>query len=96
MGYPMTYSRVVGRNGLNGPGYTATWDSTTMMPNETLEEHVRSMIRGDMRRLEQDQRDEQHLKLYADNAGITPEQARAVLDLFFKEDYNGNQKFNDP
>jgi hypothetical protein len=91
----MTYSRLVGRNRLNGPGYAHT-DPKTGLVDVSPEEVVRSMIRGDMRRMEQDQRDEHHLKLYAEHAGITVEQARAVLDLFFKEDYNGNQKFTDP
>lgn len=95
MGYPMTYARVVGRNGLHGPGYSHT-DPKTGTVNVSVEEYVRSMIRGDMRRLEEDQRDENHLKKYADHAGITPEQAKKVLDLFFLEDYCGGRKFNEP
>ena len=86
MGYPMTYARLVGRNSLNGPGYELAGD-------------VKSMIRGDMRRLEADSRDANHLQKYALAAGITVEQAKAVLDAFFKEDYHsagGYQKFNEP
>jgi hypothetical protein len=93
MGYPMTYARLVGRNGLNGEGYNHT-DPKTGVHAVGSEEVVRSMVRGDMRRLEHDQRDEQHLKLYAEHAGITTEQAKLVLDLFFKEDYNGGSSFS--
>lgn len=41
-------------------------------------------IRGDLRRLENDQRDERHLAEYARMAGITTEQVRAVLDALFE------------
>jgi hypothetical protein len=77
MGYPMTYARVVGRNGLNGPGYNHT-TSEPLTPAQATERQVKSMIRGDMRRLEQDSRDEHHLKLYAEHAGITVEQAKML------------------
>lgn len=43
-----------------------------------------NMFRGDLRRLENDQRDERHLAEYAKRAGVTPEQARAVLDALFE------------
>lgn len=64
MGYPMSYGRVVNRNGLTG-GYDA------------------GLIQGDLRRLEDDQRDDRHLEEYAAAAGITPAQAKLVLDAFF-------------
>jgi hypothetical protein len=83
MGYPMSYARVVGRNQLGGPGYTHT-DPVTGAYAVGPDEVVRSMIRGDMRRLEQDSRDEQHLKMYAEHAGITVEQAKKLLDKFFE------------
>ena len=35
-----------------------------------------------MRRLEKDQRDDEHLTMYAEKAGITTEQAKIVLDTF--------------
>ena len=79
MGYPMSYARVVGRNRLDGEGYT----DPCPMSGETPES-VRSMIRGDMRRLEQDVRDERHLQEFAEVAGITPEQVKKVLDHFFR------------
>jgi hypothetical protein len=75
MGYPMTYERVVRRNNLGGD-----------YPNATPaagEGHL-GCIRGDMRRLESDSRDEHHLQMYAKTVGITVEQAKAVLDLFFE------------
>ena len=73
MGYPMTYRRVVMRNGLLEGGYANTPDQL-------------SMLCGDLRRLEIDQRDELHLAYYAQRAGITPEQVKAVLDVFFGEE----------
>jgi hypothetical protein len=42
------------------------------------------MLAGDLRRLEADSRDERHLAHYARLAGVTPEQAKAVLDAFFE------------
>jgi len=75
MGYPMTYWRVLWRNELTGD-YQHTG-------NTYGREDGRGLIRGDLRRLEQDQRDKHHLREYASHAGITPEQAKAVLDLFF-------------
>jgi len=71
MGYPMTYRRVVNRNRLQGD-YDGTPD-------------VRSIIAGDLRRLETDARDILHLTIAARVAGITIEQAKAVLDVFFEE-----------
>lgn len=44
---------------------------------------AKAMIAGDLRRLEIDQRDDEHLKFYAATAGVTKEQAKAVLDAFF-------------
>lgn len=69
MSYPMNYQRVVNRNHLAGD-----YDS---------EYTLRSCVAGDLRRLETDQRDEKHLKKYAGYAGVTPEQAKLVLDAFF-------------
>ena len=73
MGYPMTYQRMVGRNGLGGD----YGDVAHSLP-------ASSVIAGDLRRLEHDQRDPLHLELYARKAGITSEQAKCVLDLFFE------------
>jgi hypothetical protein len=92
LGYPITYSRVIGRNGLGGdyskhPVYGAiskpTWD-----PETTKEEAVagyHALVAGDLRRLEKDQRDEAHLARYAKLAGVTPEQVKLILDAFFDE-----------
>lgn len=46
-----------------------------------------SAIRGDLRRLEHDQRDAYHLSEYARRTGLTADQCRAVLDLFFEEGF---------
>lgn len=70
MGYPMSYSRVVHRSALTG-GYD---DGHTPL---------HKMIAGDLRRMEADQTDEAHLRWYAECAGITPDQAAAVLRAFF-------------
>jgi hypothetical protein len=83
MGYPMSYARVVGRNQLGGEGYNHT-DPKTGAVNVDNGEAVRSMVRGDMRRLEQDTRDERHLQMYAEHAGITIEQAKKLFDKFFE------------
>lgn len=71
MGYPMTYQRVVSRNGLRGD-YTERGQEPDGL----------GAIRGDLRRLECDQRDILHLTAYARYAGITVGQAKLVLDAF--------------
>jgi hypothetical protein len=80
MGYPMSYARLVCRNNLRGD-YNAITDM------ESCNVHC---IRGDLRRFEADSRDEEHLKMYAEKAGITVEQARIVLDALFDD---GGQPF---
>ena len=76
MGYPMTYPRVVHRNGIDGDYSKSGYDET---------QSVRTLIAGDMRRLELDQRDPRHLKRYAEYAGITDHQAWLVLTAFFTD-----------
>jgi hypothetical protein len=73
MGYPMSYDRLVHRNHLSGD-YEGTPYPDSCSP---------TLVAGDMRRLEADSRDEQHLKMYAEHAGITVEQVKKVLDAFF-------------
>lgn len=46
-----------------------------------------SFLAGDMRRMENDQRDPFQLGKYAERAGVTPDQAKAVLDAFFQDDW---------
>ena len=75
MGYPMTYKRMVGRNRLMG-------DYSGSRPDDPTEA-LRAGIAGDLRRLEQDQRDARHLPEYALAAGITEDQANKVLTMFF-------------
>lgn len=72
MGYPMDYSRFVSRNDLLRGGYSISGTNSPL-----------DLIRGDLRRMETDQRDKWHLASYAAVAGITSEQAKAVLDSFF-------------
>lgn len=67
----MTYLRVVSRNGLTG-----TYDP---------EGGQVALISGDLRRLELDQRDQSHLRRYAEYAGITDHQAWLVLTAFFTD-----------
>ena len=71
----MTYSRVINRNKLTGDYSSATKVSC---PDDD------GVISGDLRRLEADQRDDIHLLAYARRAGITPTQAKVVLDAFFE------------
>jgi NAD-dependent DNA ligase len=77
MGYPMTYDRVINRNWLQG-GYPH--DARVV----DRAENIRAAIAGDLRRLEADQRDERHLKMYARGAGVTEAQAKKVLDMLFE------------
>jgi hypothetical protein len=72
MGYPMTWFRLVNRNSLHGD-YDGCADCSAS----------RGCIAGDMRRLEADSRDDAHLRMYATLAGVTPEQAKVILDAFF-------------
>lgn len=83
MGYPMTYDRVVMRNGLNG-NYAST-------PGSGAKVWKRN-IAGDLRRLEQDMQDEQHIKRFAKHAGCTKKEAAAVLDAFFT--YFGSYRYD--
>lgn len=69
MGYPMTWPRLVGRSHLQGD-----YDATPL-----------GLIKGDMRRLEQDSRDEHYGRHIAEAAGVEPEVARRVLDVFFND-----------
>ena len=74
----MSWTRMLNRNRLRGD-YPAD------------EPPVQAYIAGDMRRIERDQRDDRHLARYAAGAGITPEQARAVLDMFLDRDCEGTK-----
>jgi hypothetical protein len=76
MGYPMDYKRFVNRNILTG-GY---------------DDQPNNLIRGDLRRLESDQIDTHHLNCYAEACGVTVDQAKAVLEMFF----SGNVRSNAP
>lgn len=72
---PMNYWRVVNRNFLRGDGQS--------VPIQKQAFDQRPMIRDDLRKMEVDQRDEDHLAAYARRAGITKAQAKQVLDDFF-------------
>lgn len=74
-GYPMSYPRVVMRNGLSG-NYRGSGDT---------EEKVRAMIAGDMRRLEQDVLDDRHIERYAAHVNISRRKARKILEAFFTD-----------
>lgn len=69
MGYPMSWRRLVSRNNLGGDYCT---------PHDPWH-----LIAGDMRRLENDSRDNEHLHAFAVLGDCTPAQAKAVLDAFF-------------
>lgn len=84
MGYPMNYRRVVCRNGLQ-EDYAGQNGPVSS-----------SAIAGDLRRLEKDQVDENHLELYAKFAGITEEQASMVLHALFHPEVLQNIKKDKP
>lgn len=98
MGYPMTWRRVMSRNDLWGyyegrsareeqPG--SLWEPLPGAgePVPVVDKVTASIVRGDLRRLEHDQRDDRHLSEYARRTGLTPAQCRAVLDAFFTGDF---------
>lgn len=65
-------------------GYPMTWPRV-LDRNRLRGGYEVGPAAGDLRRLEDDQRDEYFLAKYADHAGITPEQALAVLDALFTD-----------
>lgn len=75
MGYPMTWPRFIGRNHLQGD-----YDGPDVAG--------RAVIAGDARRLEQDSRDHRYGAQIAEKAGVTQEQAYAVLTAFFNDSLN--------
>jgi hypothetical protein len=77
MGYPMHWKRLVNRNGLDGD---------YEVPDNDKVKHARSMIAGDMRRVEHDMQDGVFTAMFAIYAGITEEQARKVIEAFFDID----------
>ena len=83
MGYPMTYQRIVKRNRLEGGYETPNPPGNMPMAHIGIDAQF-GLIRGDLRRLEEDQRDESHLRQYSTCAGCTAEQAKVVLDAFFE------------
>lgn len=89
MGYPMTYTRLVGRNGLMRDYTDAApyRDETGGVAQRDRVVDLRCTIGGDMRRLEQDSRDPRHLDAYARATGLAPEQVNAVLDAFFEASF---------
>lgn len=83
MGYGMTYSRFLSRNGLLDGGYdkeAVDWQDTS---EESNRRRTQNTLRGDLRRLERDTLDRNFLPSYAKHAGVTLEQARALFELFF-------------
>lgn len=92
MGYCMSYRRAIYRGGLLGDYQSGAhmpllwrYDGADMRAVNLGAASVANlaMIAGDMRRVELDQRDERHLAAYATYAGITPSQAKLVLDALF-------------
>lgn len=79
MGYPMSYRRVMSRNSLKGD-YNTTAEECD---KNSHEENMLALIRGDLRRLEQNTLDKEHLKAYAKHAGCTVGQAKKILEAFF-------------
>jgi hypothetical protein len=76
--YPMSWGRVVNRNKVR-----TTEPYNHALPWASDGRRLSDLI-GDLRRLEEDAQDAHHLDRYAAHAGITPEQAGAVMDAFFR------------
>lgn len=74
MGYPMSYDRFINRNGLTGDYGSKGYEERDRNSN---------MLSGDLRRLESDNLDEWHLNCYAEACGVSVDQARAILEMFF-------------
>ena len=55
--------------------------------NSLRGEYKDSMVAGDLRRLERDQRDKEHLLFYGKAVGISKLKVKLLLDLFFEHDY---------
>lgn len=96
MGYPMTYDRVLNRNGLCG-NYThvrssgngiSEWDPEGRIARSELYNCLR-MISGDMRRLERDCMDDtadySHHRRLCEYAGVDSTTLRRVLHAFFTD-----------
>lgn len=86
MGYPMTYRRVVERNHLKGD-YQGTLKAGESIAGSLP---ITWAIAGDLRRLEHDQQDAEHLAKYSNASGATVEQVKKIFDLFFTM---GQQEF---
>ena len=72
---PMYYRRVMSRNQLLG--------DDTSAPVNKVGFDSRPLIRGDLRKLEVDQLDDEHLRAYGLRAGIPKSSVKQVLDDFF-------------
>ena len=82
MGYPMTWDRVIHRNGLCG-NYTRLRVGNAVWPTDDTNRNL-LMICGDIRRLEQDSVDGQYAtQLIAERAGVDKETVVRVLRSFF-------------
>jgi hypothetical protein len=82
MGYPMYYARFKRRWDLNKDYIDAPYKHVADVDTK---DWFKAMLGGDLKRLELDSVDDLHLKMYAEAAEITPEQAKKVLNKFFKD-----------
>jgi hypothetical protein len=78
VGYPMSWRRLVNRNGLTG-------DYRDDDDDPTGARTPRRIIAGDMRRLEHDTMDDRHLRAYALLAGVDVAQVKAIFAVFFAD-----------
>ena len=72
MGYPMTYDRFIHRNLLQGS-----------YGDKLIENTSRDIIAGDLRRLEKDTLDQNHVPMYAAFTEISEDQVRKIFEAFF-------------
>lgn len=80
MGYPMTYPRVVMRNGLDGD-----YANSGVVTGNDGRDAARRMLAGDLRRLELDARDDYHVARFAKLSGVSKPKVRLILDALFTD-----------
>jgi hypothetical protein len=73
----MTYKRFVNRNRVGSGGY-----EDKSQNDAPVSMHI---LKGDLRRLEKDTLDINHVPMYAALAGVSEEQVRILFDAFFND-----------
>lgn len=82
----MSYRRLILRNHLEGDYQGYPTDPVERAKAMLADNTSRSMIAGDLRRFEKDQRHPERLLWYAKQTGLSGLEVKAVLDLLFEAD----------